>query len=106
MSRVALRVNCRAVSETPESDEGKPLIAEGYRFDFEHEPTKDQGHYVSAVHELKQRVQAGESGNALMYLAVPDDLKMKFQVGDRCRLMRGFVTYATCQIVEIVSDAE
>lgn len=102
--RLAARILCNARAESPQQNKEPPLVAEGYRFDYEHEPTKDKGAYISAIIEIESPIYAGEAGEALIYIAVPAELMEKFQVGDKGRLLRGHMDYASTEIVEIVRD--
>lgn len=102
--RLAARILCSAKAESPQQDKAQALVAEGYRFDFEHEPTKDKGAYISAIIEIEGPIYAGEAGEALIYIAVPDELIGSFKVGDKGRLLRGHMDYATTEIVSIVND--
>lgn len=104
--RLAARILCNARAESPQQDKAQPLVAEGYRFDYEHRPTKDKGVYVSAIIEIVTPVHAGETGEALIYIAVPDELIECFQVGDKGRLLRGHMDYASTEIVAIVEDKD
>lgn len=102
--RVAARILCKARAESPQQNKAPPLVAEGYRFDYEHERTKDKGVHISAIIETERPIYAGQIGEALIYIAVPDELMEKFQVGDKGRLLRGHMDYASTEIVEIVRD--